>query len=115
MRHVLSAGLLLSAAAALIAAHALGHDVGRVQAQGTEAWEYAYLVEVDRIVHHDGQIEAWSASRDDKDYFRAHVFAYEMGFTPHHRTLNRLRRINALAQEGWALSDAPSGLLVRRR
>lgn len=115
MRHLASAGVLLSSAAAFVVALSLAGGVGSVRAQETTAWEYGYLVEVDRIVHHDGQVEAWSASRGDKDYFRAHVFAYELGFSSHDRTLSRLRRLNELAKEGWALSDAPTGLLVRRR
>jgi hypothetical protein len=111
----MSACLLSSSAAALVGALSLIDFVPAARAQGAEAWEYAYLVEVDRLVHHDGQIEGWSASRADKDYFRAHVFAYELGFSSHDRTLNRLKRINSLAEEGWAVSDAETGLLVRRR
>jgi len=115
MRKVLSAGLLLTSAAALAAGLSRIDTVGTARAQSAETWEYGYLVEVDRFVHHDGQIEGWNASRADKDYFRAHVFAYELGLSSHDRTLNRLKRINELAQEGWAVSDAETGLLVRRR
>jgi hypothetical protein len=90
MRGVLSAGLLLSSAAALVAALSMADSVGAVQAQGVEAWEYAYLVEVDRMDVYEGGVEAWNAKGDDKAYFRAHVFAYEKGFSSNDSTLNRL-------------------------
>lgn len=115
MRNVRTAGLLLASVAALIAALSLADTAGTAKAQDTEAWEYAYLIEVDRIVNHDGAIAAWSANLEDKDYFRAHVFVYERGISVNDRTLNRLKRINALAKERWAMSDADTGLLVRRR
>ncbi len=115
MRPGLFGGLVACGAAALVAAFSPADSGASVQAQDAQVWEYAYLVEVDRIDIHEGSVEAWSASRTDKDYFRAHVFAYQKGFAPNDRTLNRLRRINSLAEEGWALFDGDSGLLVRRR
>jgi hypothetical protein len=115
MRSTLSAGLLLSCVAALVATLSTADNVGGAQAPGMGAWEYAYLVEVDRIDTFEGGVEAWAAGREDKAYLRAHVFAYEKGFSANDLTLNRLRRMNALAEEGWALYDVSSGLLVRRR
>lgn len=115
MRNLLSAGVLLSSGAALVMALSTLNVGKAVHAQAGEIWEYAYLVEVDRIDTYEGGLQAWNANRGDKDYFRAHMFPYERGFHVNDRTLNRLKKINALAEQGWALHDAESGLLVRRR
>lgn len=114
MRYAVSAGVLLCSGAALVMALSMAGG-GAVQAQVREVWEYAYLIEVDRIDTYEGGIEAWNANRGDKDYYRAHMFAYEKGFHVNDRTLNRLKRINTLAEQGWALYEGDTGLLVRRR
>jgi hypothetical protein len=88
---------------------------GHAHAQSGEVWEYGYLVNVVSVESWEIGIRSWSGSQEDKAYLRAHVFPYERGLSDNDLTLNRLRRMNELAEEGWEVCYEPSGLLRRRR
>ena len=115
MRSTLPVGLLLVGLGTIaVVGLSLAGLARTVHAQGTETWEYAYLIEVERVEIYETALErSWSASREDKAYMRAHIFLYERGFSPYDTTLNELKRLNELGAEGWELWDEVS-ILARQ-
>lgn len=86
-----------------------------VKAAPTESYEYAFLLPVPRLEGYEIDLNRWASPQQDKDYLVAHVFAYEEGQNQFERRLNCLRRVNELAEKGWELTDAETGLMRRKK
>ncbi len=86
-----------------------------VNAQRASGYEYGFLLPVPRLESYEIDLGRWAAKPTDKEYYNALVFPYEEGSSAFDRRVNSLRRLNALAAEGWELVDAESGLLRRAK
>lgn len=85
-------------------------------ATATEAAEYAQLISVASEESYGSEIASWKAPTPaHRETIKSRVFTYEINGNVHTDRAAYLSKLNQLAQDGWKLVDANTGLLERIR